>query len=634
MYRFALYASNHGFGHATRMAALAASLIDFGIYVFICTDRPQYLYQDLPNGKWQYRQCRIDGGVVHGKNLTADLDATKAMLLDLFAHRDDIVGRETLWLRQERIDLVISDIPFLVIEAAGYAQIPVFGISNFDWAFIYADLFKNDPQMQVVINTIYGLYRRMDRSYLPSLGTSQSVSGFRNPIECGLLARRCIKPRPETEAKTLSIMFGGEGNMDLDWQQICEAWDGLVYSTNTSCTAHNHRLMQASDDFLAQIQISDLVLCKPGYSTFAEILSAGKPMLYIPRTNYPEETVLIDGVRDYPAGKCLDQIPTSVKSWKEVFDSMPRVGKRIPEDNDAIVGRMFQDFLDVRIDNANLMSVFDLGSNNLNYCLWDTQNRKVLHRCWINTYLARNMKGNELDYTNLSNQIPALKSLLECDAQIRSRKYLIATGISRIADNAASLIRDLAEEWKLSAKIISAKEEMKYALQAASHLIPKNKQALIFDIGGTSTELVWRKAGRGFAGISLQLGLVSLAGHSEPEQAMQEALQELTCETFDVLVGVGLTATLLVSMIRNEDPEEILDQNDLKLSRDELQALAQRISEDIMNKQFSSHDELVTHRSMMMAAKFVTLLLDRFGQSDFLVCNEGISVGFARWKTL
>ncbi|HRX77371.1 MAG TPA: hypothetical protein P5342_07895, partial [Candidatus Cloacimonadota bacterium] len=62
--------------------------------------------------------------------------------------------------------------------------------------------------------------------------------------------------------------------------------------------------------------------------------------------------------------------------------------------------------------------------------------------------------------------------------------------------------------------------------------------------------------------------------------------------------------------------------------------LAQRISEDIMNKQFSSHDELVTHRSMMMAAKFVTLLLDRFGQSDFLVCNEGISVGFTRWKTL
>jgi len=111
LYRFALYPSNHGFGHATRMAALAAALIDFGVYVYICTDRPEYLYESLPEDKCSYRKCRLDGGVVHGENLKVDLSATRAMLLELFSHREELVAQETLWLQREQIDLVIADIP-------------------------------------------------------------------------------------------------------------------------------------------------------------------------------------------------------------------------------------------------------------------------------------------------------------------------------------------------------------------------------------------------------------------------------------------------------------------------------------------------------------------------------------------
>ena len=187
--KIALYASSHGFGHASRIAALADSFIRFGIYIYICTDRPRFLFQDLKAEDYQYREISIDRGVVHGANLVTDLPATKSALLRLFGQREEIVAREVEFLRQEQIDLVIADIPFFIVEACGYAEVPVFGVSNFDWAFIYGGIFAGDADMQPIINTIWSLHRRMDKSYLLDLGNKDSVPGFKNPVPGGLLTR-------------------------------------------------------------------------------------------------------------------------------------------------------------------------------------------------------------------------------------------------------------------------------------------------------------------------------------------------------------------------------------------------------------------------------------------------------------
>ncbi|MCK9333608.1 MAG: hypothetical protein M0Q19_10655, partial [Candidatus Cloacimonetes bacterium] len=79
--KVALYASNHGFGHASRISALAQSFIEFGIFVYLCTDRPQFLFQGLDPQFVVYRETKIDRGVVHKENLISDLPASKAALL-------------------------------------------------------------------------------------------------------------------------------------------------------------------------------------------------------------------------------------------------------------------------------------------------------------------------------------------------------------------------------------------------------------------------------------------------------------------------------------------------------------------------------------------------------------------------
>ncbi|HNQ43943.1 MAG TPA: hypothetical protein PKI59_05910, partial [Candidatus Cloacimonadota bacterium] len=78
MLKVAIYASNHGFGHATRVAALAEALNSFDVYTWICTDRPQHLFANLHPDWSALRPAHLDCGVVHQENLVPNLAATKA----------------------------------------------------------------------------------------------------------------------------------------------------------------------------------------------------------------------------------------------------------------------------------------------------------------------------------------------------------------------------------------------------------------------------------------------------------------------------------------------------------------------------------------------------------------------------
>ena len=117
MLRFALYPSSHGYGHASRIAALADAFHQIGIYTYICTDRPSHLFKGLSNEFTTLRNVKLDNGVIHGANLSVEVELTKQSLINLMNSRKHIVEGEIDFLRTNCIDLVILDIPFILIEA-------------------------------------------------------------------------------------------------------------------------------------------------------------------------------------------------------------------------------------------------------------------------------------------------------------------------------------------------------------------------------------------------------------------------------------------------------------------------------------------------------------------------------------
>ena len=76
------------------------------------------------------------------------------------------------------------------------------------------------------------------------------------------------------------------------------------------------------------------------------------------------------------------------------------------------------------------------------------------------------------------------------------RSRLIATEACRLAENCPNFIKRVAVETGLDLEIISAEEEARLALAGCAPLLDgPERNAVVFDIGGGSTEVIWVRGG-------------------------------------------------------------------------------------------------------------------------------------------
>lgn len=637
--KIAIYPSNHGFGHATRMAALASAFMGFGAEVFICTDRPKFLFENLEGGNAKYRHCQIDVGVVHKENLVSDLKRTKDAILELFARREEIVAREVDFLREECIDFVVADIPYFIVEACGYAQVPVFGVSNFDWYFIYSELFKDDAEMKPILNTIYGLYRRMDGSFRLKTGSCEnSLPGFRSPEDVGLIVRQRRAKEDLREKYSIApdvdillIMFGGEGRMDVPLDVICEAWQGAVLSPFEACDAANHVCVPKDEDFSELIRISRLVMCKPGYSSFAEVLSMGKPMLYLPRRNYPEEPCLIQGLDDYPAAQLIDSIPGDLDAWQEIFANIAEECTPMSVANEILAGMILSKYFKKLYPSNRIVSICDLGSNNFNYLIYNHSKKLKLHKQWLTTGLARGFVDGMLAEKSIENAKANLEALFEIDSKIESEKHLIATGISRKAENANELLSWIESRWAYKTKIITARKEAQYGWKAIEESMSKNHRYLVLDIGGTSTELSWLHESGRQQSVSLDFGLVSLIdasnNYEDTWEIVNNATENLELGGIDNIVLIGLTAKLFYDVFIFK--ESSIKPN-IHYGMDCLIPAKEHLKLPVFIADKAEGEEMRAVFSMFFVSRILRILMENFNIPTFSFNDDGINYGFAR----
>lgn len=114
----------------------------------------------------------------------------------------------------------------------------------------------------------------------------------------------------------------------------------------------------------------------------------------------------------------------------------------------------------------------------------------------------------------------AMVALHACAGRLARRPVrlvrAIATEACRRADNGAEFLRRVRDETGLCISVISTREEAELALESCAPLLRgEGRRALLFDIGGGSTELAWVRlsaAGPELIGYdSLPLGVVTLA---------------------------------------------------------------------------------------------------------------------------
>ncbi len=188
-------------------------------------------------------------------------------------------------------------------------------------------------------------------------------------------------------------------------------------------------------------------------------------------------------------------------------------------------------------------SAIDLGTNNCRLLIAKPTSNgfRVVDAFSRIVRLGEGMaQTGRLSEAAMDRTIDALKV---CASKIKRRNVSsmrhVATHACRIADNSEEFIERVFRETGLELDVISSAEEAKLAVMGCQSLIAyHNRHAIIFDIGGGSTELIWVKSlGGGRTEIlgwtSIPWGVVNLAetfsypGDSVSESAYQKMLDSV-----------------------------------------------------------------------------------------------------------
>ncbi|MBI2458505.1 MAG: glycosyl transferase, partial [candidate division NC10 bacterium] len=160
----AFYITGHGFGHATRMAAVASALAEQvpGLRLSLITTVPEWLLRLNLSCEFQLRPRALDVGVIQIDSIRLDPAATLAAYARLLEGLPAATREEAGLLRRDGVDLVVADIPPAAFPVAQHAGVPGVGISNFSWDWIYAEYGRARPEQSPILDAIREAYGRAD----------------------------------------------------------------------------------------------------------------------------------------------------------------------------------------------------------------------------------------------------------------------------------------------------------------------------------------------------------------------------------------------------------------------------------------------------------------------------------------
>jgi exopolyphosphatase/guanosine-5'-triphosphate,3'-diphosphate pyrophosphatase len=144
-----------------------------------------------------------------------------------------------------------------------------------------------------------------------------------------------------------------------------------------------------------------------------------------------------------------------------------------------------------------------------------------------------------------------LDALAACAERLHRRPVrrlaAVATEACRRAANGAAFLERAARETGLRPRVISAREEAELAMESCAPLLaPEDRRALLFDIGGGSTEIAWMRPGGGTGGragpeligtISIPMGVVTLAERAGDTCFTQAGFEEVVDEVVERLAA-------------------------------------------------------------------------------------------------
>ncbi|MBW4652332.1 MAG: glycosyl transferase [Kaiparowitsia implicata GSE-PSE-MK54-09C] len=345
--------TNHGFGHATRTASVVAEIKRRcpEIVVILATTAPRWLLETYIPDDFILRPRAYDVGVVQSDSITMDLPATLAQLQVIRDQSRHLIASEVSFIQQNRVGLVLADIPPLAAAIAHAAHIPCWMMSNFGWDYIYrawGDEFTDSADW------IAECFSKCDR--LLRLPFHEPMSAFPVVEDIGLTGG---SPRFSAEAlsqtlrltapreTTVLLTFGGLGLNQVPYHNVQRFPDWQFITLDRHAPDLPNLLKLDGRDYrpVDLMPLCSRVVSKPGFSTFSEACRLGLPIISITRREFAESAVLLEGIRDYAHHQVMEPDAFFFSDWDFLRQPLlpPRKGTTVPADgNEAIAQRVIE----------------------------------------------------------------------------------------------------------------------------------------------------------------------------------------------------------------------------------------------------------------------------------------------------
>lgn len=319
--------TNHGFGHATRTAAVAATIQDLcpEALLIMVTTAPRWLLECYIRGDFIHRPRAYDLGVVQADSFKMDKSATLEKLLEIKKNQASIIASEVDFIHQNSVDLILADIPFLAAEISQAANVPCWAISNFGWDFIYRDWGGDFVDVADWIGECYGKCDRLFR--LPFHEPMQAFDKIENITDVGLtggypfIDAEEIKSKYEINTpreKTVLLTFGGLGLQQIPYDKLAyfPDWQFITFDKSAPDLPNLIKVKDVKTRPVDFMPICGRVVSKPGFGTFAEATKLGVPIVSVTRDNFAEAAFLIEGISDYNHHQILTPAELFESSWE------------------------------------------------------------------------------------------------------------------------------------------------------------------------------------------------------------------------------------------------------------------------------------------------------------------------------
>jgi hypothetical protein len=348
--RIAYFISPHGFGHATRAAAIMAALQerDAAIQFDIFTQAPEWLFRDSLPGGFDYHDVLTDLGMVQHSALEADLDATIRRLDTFLPFDQALIQALAQQIRTLGCCLVMCDIAPMGIVVAEAAGVPSILVENFTWDWIYqphAEAYRGmRPHIRYLQDRFsaanYCIQTEPICAVRPAALTTAPVYRTATAHAAATRSRLGVS----SDAQVVMLTMGGIPGQYPFVQQLM-AYPDLVFVIPGGAAERQQQgnviLLPHRSEFFHPdlVYAADAVVGKVGYSTVSEVYAAGIPFGYILREDFREAPALAAYIEQHMPGFKIDQERFHNGQWLTCLPqllALPRTTRHGPNGADQV----------------------------------------------------------------------------------------------------------------------------------------------------------------------------------------------------------------------------------------------------------------------------------------------------------